>query len=101
MKHKIGYDNTKHKLVEINGLSPAEHIGKKVEDIVPSLAAQAGSITAEIIQAGKPKKNIEFVGEPDAEPGIRHVWREGWYPLNKVTFSAIGRARERKEVGND
>jgi len=48
---------------------------------VPTLAAQARQVTAEIIRTGRPVRTIEFRGETSAQPGVPRVWLEGWYPL--------------------
>ena len=77
-------------LADINGLSPAEHVGKTVEEIVPNLASQARKLTDEIIQTGKPAVNVEFVGETSADPGAQRIWREGWYPLKDEAGQVTG-----------
>ena len=81
-------------LAQINGISAKEHINKTVKEIVPDLELQALKISAEILRSGEPIRNIEFTGETLAEPGVKHVWLEGWYPLkddsDKITgFSII------------
>jgi len=81
-------------LAQINGIPAEEHINKMVKEIVPDLEAQTLEITAEILRTGEPIKDIEFTGETLAEPGIKHIWMEGWYPLKddsgKITgFSVI------------
>jgi PAS domain S-box-containing protein len=68
-------------LAEINGIPVDEHIGRTVQEIVPALAAPAMKITTEILRTGKPITDNEFVGETKAEPGVQHVWREGWFPI--------------------
>ena len=81
-------------LAQINGIPAEEHLNKTVKEIVPALELQVLKITAEILRTGEPVKNIEFSGETLAEPGVKHVWLEGWYPLKddsgKITgFSVI------------
>jgi len=81
-------------LAQINGIPAEEHINKTVKEIVPDLEVQTLEITAEILRTGEPIKGIEFTGETLAEPGIKHIWMEGWYPLKddsgKITgFSVI------------
>lgn len=81
-------------LAKINGLSAKEHLNKTVKEIVPDLELQALKISAEILRTGEPVKDIELSGETLAEPGVKHVWLEGWYPLkddsDKITgFSII------------
>jgi PAS domain S-box-containing protein/putative nucleotidyltransferase with HDIG domain len=68
-------------LSEINGIPAAEHIGKTVKEIVPSLESLAREVTSEIIKTGKAVTNIEFAGETQAQPGVKRIWLESWYPL--------------------
>jgi PAS domain S-box-containing protein len=77
----LRYLRINKQLVEINGIPSSEHIGKTVNEIIPSLAAQARAVAAEIIRTGRPVKDREFTGETAAQPGIPRVWLEGWYPL--------------------
>jgi PAS domain S-box-containing protein/putative nucleotidyltransferase with HDIG domain len=81
-------------LAQINGIPAEEHINKTVKEIVPSLELQALKISAEILQTGEPVKDIKFSGETLADPGVKHAWLEGWYPVKddsgKITgFSVI------------
>jgi PAS domain S-box-containing protein/putative nucleotidyltransferase with HDIG domain len=77
-------------LAQINGIPAEEHINKTIKEIVPGLALQALKITAEILHTGEPVKDIEFIGETLADPGLKHVWLEGWYPLKDATGKIIG-----------
>lgn len=68
------------RLAEINGISATAHIGKTVQEIAPSLEAQAREVTAEILRTGRPIADIEFSGETAAQPGVNRSWLEGWHP---------------------
>lgn len=68
-------------LAAINGLSAAEHVGKTVNDVVPSMTEQAQTVISRIMATGKPVAGIEFTGETAARPGSVRTWLEGWYPV--------------------
>ncbi len=68
-------------LAEINGIPAAEHIGKTLKELVPALAEQAKEVVSRIIKLDKPVIGIEFNGETAAQPGVKHVWLESWYPI--------------------
>ena len=68
-------------LAEINGIPAADHIGKSVKEIVPTLEETARNVASNIIGTGQPVRNIEFTGETDAQPGVARSWLESWYPL--------------------
>ncbi|MBM4270543.1 MAG: PAS domain S-box protein [Deltaproteobacteria bacterium] len=77
----LRYLRINNRLAEINGISAAKHIGKTVEEIVPTLATRAREIISEIIKTGEPITDVEFRGETKAQPGVKRYWLEGWYPL--------------------
>lgn len=79
-----------NRLAEINGIPAAAHIGKTVEEVLPTLTAQARHVTDEILRSGRPVENIEFTGETPAQPGVQRVWLEGWYPLFGEQGEIIG-----------
>lgn len=67
-------------LAERNGIPAAEHIGRTMKEVVPSLAEQAQQTAAQIRATGEPV-TTDFIGETAAQPGVQRTWREGWYPL--------------------
>lgn len=69
------------RLAQINGVPPEEHLGRSVEEIVPSLAAQVREVTQRILATGQPVVDHEFTGETDALPGDLRTWNESWYPI--------------------
>ena len=68
-------------LAETNGRPPEHHIGRKVADVVPGLAAQAGRMMAELVRTRRPLGPIDMVGETPARPGDVRVWTQTWTPV--------------------
>ena len=77
-------------LAAINGLSPEEHIGRTVADIVPPLADQAQQIAAHILATGEPVTDIEIAGETSTDPGVTRFWREHWFPIKRDDGTVVG-----------
>jgi PAS domain S-box-containing protein len=71
---------SKH-LAELNGVPAAAHIGRRVDEVVPSLTDQARRAFDEVIRTGKAVSNLEFSGETAASPGEVRYWSENWFPL--------------------
>jgi PAS domain S-box-containing protein len=69
------------RLAEINGIPAERHIGARVSDIVPDLAADVEAIFRQVLDTGEPVLNVEFSGETAAKPGVRRWWSESWYPI--------------------
>lgn len=77
-------------LATANGFSMAEHIGKKIEEIVPTAAGAARQIAAVILATGKPVTGVEFADKPRSDPGVVHHWIAGWYPVMQDGEEVIG-----------
>lgn len=77
----LRYIRVNNCLAEMNGRAAAEHIGRTIHEIVPSIAGQAENFARRIVKSGEPIRNIELVGETAAEPGVQRTWMESWYPL--------------------
>ena len=69
------------RLAEINGVSAVAHIGRSIREIVPDIADQAEGVFRRVFETGEAILDIELVGETPAQPGVRRVWNENWYPL--------------------
>jgi PAS domain S-box-containing protein len=69
------------RLAEINGLPLAEHLGLRVADVLPHLAAVAEGPFLDVLRTGEPLPEIEFAGFPAEPGGVRRHWRESVYPV--------------------
>ncbi len=76
----LRYRRINHVLAEINGLPAADHVGKGVADVVPSVEPHAREVVAEIVRTGEPVIEVEFSGAAPRRDG-RRTWLESWHPL--------------------
>ena len=72
------------RLADINGVPAEQHIGKTVREVVPALADQAEALGRKIFRTGEGVRNIEFVGETSAQPGVTRIWIEHWLPIKSA-----------------
>lgn len=70
-----------HHLAEINGIPASEHLGKTIEEVVPSLAGPAREIAENIFRTGTGVVDLEFTGTTRSLPGVGRTWIEQWLPL--------------------
>ena len=77
-------------LAEINGVSPEDHVGRTVREIVPDLADGAESVLRQVLETGEPILDFELQGETAAQPGVTRTWLESWYPLRDSRDRIIG-----------
>ncbi|MCC6586704.1 MAG: PAS domain S-box protein [Bryobacterales bacterium] len=75
----LRYLRINEKLAEINGIAAADHLGRTVEEIVPSLGVQARTILEQIVTARQPVR-FDFAGERPAKPSEQRIWHEEWHP---------------------
>jgi len=68
-------------LADMNGSSPAEHIGRCVWEIVPDLQASAEPSLRRVLDTGETLTGIELIGETPARPGEKRHWIEMFYPV--------------------
>ncbi|MCT7984200.1 PAS domain S-box protein [Laspinema sp. A4] len=68
-------------LAEVHGLSPQEHIGKTVNEIMPDVTHQVQSLVDELLKSGTPILNLELSSEKPCEPGVLHHWLTCYFPV--------------------
>jgi PAS domain S-box-containing protein len=75
-------------LAEMNGLPAADHIGKRVADVVPALWPKIEELYRSVLADG-PVVNLELVGETAAHPQKVRVWLANCYPI-RVREKTLG-----------
>ncbi|MEG4857470.1 PAS domain S-box protein [Microcoleus sp. K1-B6] len=77
-------------LAEINCLSPAAHIGKRVREILPNMAPIIEPLYEQILRTKQPLINIEISGDNPRKPGfVRHL-TGSYFPLLDKDGEALG-----------
>ena len=88
---QLRFELVSRSLAEINGHQPAEHLGRRVTDILPpELAEPVEALLAEVRDTGEARTGIEIDGSTHATQGEQRTWVAGFYPM------AVG---ERRLVG--
>jgi PAS domain S-box-containing protein len=78
------------RLAERNGRSVADHLGRTVREVVPSLADGIEGPLREVIATGRPSGMLELTGETPADPGITHAWERMYFPVVDRAGEMIG-----------
>jgi PAS domain S-box-containing protein len=79
-------------LAAMNGHPVAEHEGRFVFDVLPQLRETAEPLLRHVLETGEPLREVEVVGETDADPGVEHIWRESFFPVRAPGRPAVGLA---------
>jgi PAS domain S-box-containing protein len=69
------------KMAEINGLPAAAHIGRRVRDLLPTVADAIEPMLRRIIDTGEAVLGIEVTGETPSQPGVRRLWLADYVPM--------------------
>jgi PAS domain S-box-containing protein len=67
-------------LAEINGHTPAEHIGRTLEEMLPGVP-EAGVEVRRVAETGQPLIDMEIRGETPAQPGVQREWVASIWPV--------------------
>ena len=79
------------RLAQMNGLSAAEHIGKRPDEVLPGVQGIGDIVTRwrEILRTGEPWLDVDVRGETAAEPGVLRSWSENFFPV-RVDGAIVG-----------
>ena len=81
----LRYLRINERMAEINGIPAADHIGRTVEEVLPSLAPLARPLAERVLSTGEGVTDVEFSGTTVAEPGVPRTWTEQWLPLKDAS----------------
>ncbi|MDQ1276443.1 MAG: hypothetical protein QG610_2021, partial [Euryarchaeota archaeon] len=108
LDRELRYVHINERLAEFNGFSAADHVGKRLRDIIPQFAEKVEPKMFHVLETGEPMLDIEIVGETISQPGIKRSWLEQWLPitdaqglvtgLNIVTEETTERKRAEEEL---
>ena len=77
-------------LAKINGLSVEEHIGRRLEEVVPGLDPAVYEAYRRVLETGGPIRDLEVDGSTPAQPGVRRAWHGSYYPVFDHRGATVG-----------
>jgi PAS domain S-box-containing protein len=78
------------RLAQIDGLAAEAHVGRRLAEVVPEVAASMEEIYREVMATGVPLKERELQAATPALPGVPRVWQVSAYPLNDPDGTVLG-----------
>jgi PAS domain S-box-containing protein len=69
-------------MAEINGVPPAEHIGRTVDEVVPGVEAVERDLRR-VLETGEPLTELEVAGMTAAAPGVDREWVVSYWPVRR------------------
>jgi PAS domain S-box-containing protein len=90
LDHELRYLLINPVLAAINGLAPAEHIGRTLADVIPGIAEQMGPIMRQVLATGEAVHGLEIHGLPCPLDMIARNWMVSLYPVPGPTGGVAG-----------
>jgi signal transduction histidine kinase/PAS domain-containing protein len=88
---QLRFELVSHSLAAINGRPPAEHLGRRVADVLPpALAGRVETLLAEVRKTGLARIGVELGGITEGRPGEPRSWLAGFYPVDLEERRLVG-----------
>jgi two-component system, cell cycle sensor histidine kinase and response regulator CckA len=78
----LRYLQVNQTLADMNGVPAAQHVGKTVREVVPTLADAIEPHIHEVLCTGKTVLNFELGGETPHQPGVGRNWVCSMFPIS-------------------
>jgi PAS domain S-box-containing protein len=79
---ELRYVRINDRMAEINGLSPQQHIGRPVAEVVPEVEAVEADLRR-VLESGEPLTELEIAGTTAAAPGVGREWIVSYWPVRR------------------
>ncbi|WNG43003.1 GAF domain-containing protein [Archangium minus] len=87
---EMRYVRLSERLAEMNGLPVAEHLGRRVREVLPELAPTLEPLFRRVLETGQSLVDMEVTGETPSTPGVLHHWLVSYYPIRDVDGTNLG-----------
>jgi PAS domain S-box-containing protein len=88
--HDLRYVRVNDALAEMNRLSPEEHVGKTLAEVIPTLAPVLEPLYRRVLESGEPIVHTESTDERALAQGNRRHWLSSYYPVRTAEGEVIG-----------
>ena len=69
------------RMAQINGFSAEEHVGKRVDELLPDISDEVIALYDRLMETGEPILDIELRGRTPADPERERDWLADYYPV--------------------
>ena len=77
-------------LAALNRLSPQEHIGKTLREVIPTLAPALEPFYRQVLESGEPVVHTESTDDAALHIGEQRHWLSSYYPVRAADDETIG-----------
>ncbi|NTV99988.1 MAG: response regulator [Oscillochloris sp.] len=90
LDHELRYQLVNPALAAITGKSPADYLGRKLDEMLPCLASQLEPLVRHVLMTGKAAQDIELHGNPCLHDMIAHSWLVSYFPIPGPKHEIVG-----------
>ena len=88
---QLRFELVSDSLAAMNGRPAAEHLGRRVTEILPAeLGAAVEELLASVRDSGEPRHGVQIDGTTEAKGGERRTWVASFYPLELPGGPRVG-----------
>ncbi len=77
-------------LAALNGLTPAQHVGQTIGDVLPSVGESVARQLRQVIETGEPILKGLAYAETAAHPGTKRLYQHDYYPDKANDGTVVG-----------
>ena len=77
----LQYTHINDWLASINGISVEEHLGRKISEVLPDVAAGIETQLRLVLETGEPVVGGTVDAETPARPGVKRTFQHNYYPV--------------------
>lgn len=90
LDRELRYVRINKRLAEINGLSVTEHLGRRIDEVLPSVAPTLRGWAERIFRTGVGLVDVELSATTPSQPGVKRTFIEQWLPLKDASGEVTG-----------
>jgi PAS domain S-box-containing protein len=87
---ELRYVRVNATLAELNGLSPEEHVGRQLSEVLPDLSPRLEPLYRHVLATGEPYEHQESTSAQGTSPGDERHWLSSYYPVKTGEGEIIG-----------
>ena len=88
---ELRFVRVNQRMAEIDGIPIEEHVGRKVEEVVPQLAEELCGPVLSVLKTGEAVLGQKMTGQSAQHPEDSRVWEVDWYPVHEsARIGAVG-----------
>ncbi|MHC5599195.1 MAG: PAS domain S-box protein [Nostoc sp.] len=90
LDRELRYIRINQVFADINGFTIEEHLGRKLGEVLPAIAAELEPQLQRVLDTGEPLLNVEISGETRQQPRRYGYWLGNYYPVNNPMGETVG-----------